>query len=438
MATTADVGDGQPLDQPEEDQRTGRRRTAAAGLIGVADQAVFSIGNMLFFLVLARQSTDNIFNLVATGMLVYESLQLALRGTFAQPASLLLPSMFSSRRARQLASGQLGYVLLLAMGCTLVVGVAELLLLSGFRLRILLGVSFLFIPIMFQEGVRAISFAMQRPKAALISDVTWTAIQLIGTIVLLSIGAATPGWLITLWGVGAAAGAVAGLASLHLVPRLRYVGDWLAAVEPLAGKLTVENLLSALQTQAVSWIVLGVVGPSGVGAIRGIRTLFGPANALRAGLRQAVLPILRRRIADDRQFVSRASAMAGLVIAVVGVVSGLIVILLPAGFGAELLGETFPAAQDLAAVYTVFIIGSAAVITCQIMLMADRLVGQVVRARAVLAATTLALVPIGAVVDGAFGALVAAAVAQLLSLPFWFGYVRRADLMPPNLSLERT
>lgn len=395
------------------------RRLLAVGGAGAIDQIVFSAGNMLFFLAVARQSDDEAFGLVATGMLLYESVQLALRGTFAQPASLIIPKA-EPAEARRLASGQLAFTLALAIGTALLVAAVELVVFSGERRTLLVSVALLFLPILFTEGVRSAAFALLRPAVALIVDSVWTGVQLVAFVVLFVSGQATTVALIAAWGVGAAVGAIAGLVILRVAPVPSALGGWLRAIRPISGRLTIENVLSAFQTHTISWVVLLVVGSVGVGAVRGVRTMFGPATALGAGLRQALVPYFRRRIDSDRAGVDRGAKLLGLTIASIAVVTAIAFWLLPASIGEQLLGDTFAASQDLALIFGAFVVTSGAVISRQVLLLAGGNLTEIVRSRIALAVLILLLVPVGVVVGDQFGAIAAAALATLVSLPIWF------------------
>jgi len=165
-------------------------RPRTTGLLGAFDQLVFSFGNLVFFFVLARETDMSTFGFVATGMLIYETTQLALRGLFAQSASLIFPTL-TGTRTRELARSMMSNVLAIAVAATVIVIGVERIFLNGDQLEIMNLVALLFVPIMLQEGTRSIAFATRRPAVALRSDLVWTAIQIVGSVVLISFDAAT-------------------------------------------------------------------------------------------------------------------------------------------------------------------------------------------------------------------------------------------------------
>ena len=406
-------------------------RAVRAGSLGAIDQGIFSLGNLAFFLVLGRETSAATFATVATGMLIYETIQLVTRGAFAQPAAIVLPTL-DSERANELAGSLLSAILRLATVVTILVAGIEWLVLEGTERNLMIWVALLFVPIMLQEGVRNIAFGTGRAMGAVKSDLVWTVMQVAGSAVLIVTEQATAGRLLGLWGAGAAVGAIVGLIALD-VRITRSARPWTSAAKEYAPKLTAENALSATQTHAVSWLVLAIVGSVGVGTIRGIRTLFGPANAMGAGLRAAILPVMRRQMSSNsgarafRAAGGLAAAIAGLAIVTAIAVAGL-----PMVWGEALLGETFESSQALAAPYGVLTVATAGVIASQVVLLSATQLRELIGARAILAVVTVVLVPIGASVWGTSGALWMAALATLLSMPAWILATRRVQTASTN------
>lgn len=398
--------------------RLRRTRAVRSGVIGVVDQVVFSVGNLCFYLVAASQNEASVFADVATGMLVYETIQLASRGLLFQSASLALPVMTASDQRRH-ADAFAGAVALFSAVVTVVLIASEVLITDGETQRSLILIALLTVPIMIEECARSLAFAIGRPGVALAADGVWTAVQLVGASVLLWTDRTSLPWLVGLWGGGAALGAVAGLGALGVRPRPRTVGLWLRTAAPTARGLTAENALSALQSHGMSWLILALVGPLGVGAVRAIRTLFGPANSAVAGLRAALLPVMRARAEELASSLPSTAARIGGVMAFASGLTTVVVVLLPSSAGEAILGDTFARARDLAVPFGLLTVLGSAVVASQMILLARRALARLIQLRLMLGLSTLAFVSAGAVLDDEFGAVTGAAIAVAVTIPFW-------------------
>ncbi len=156
-----------------------------------------------------------------------------------------------------------------------------------------------------------------------------------------------------------------------------------------------------------------------VGAIRGVRTLFGPANAAGAGARQAVLPLARQQIARSTRDAWRSCRLVGAAIATLGVLTTAAIMAVPDSWGVGLLGENFAPARELAVPYGLFVVATSLVVSSQLVLIASGQLGLLVRSRFVLAVATVVIVAVSAIEWGTRGAIVGAAAAVIVVMPAW-------------------
>ncbi|MEZ5380127.1 MAG: hypothetical protein R2733_26765 [Acidimicrobiales bacterium] len=381
--------------------------------LGAIDQGLFSLGNMLFYVALGRIATIEEFGLVAAAVLAYESLLLAVQSVFVQSPSLLLPEVEQHEQA-SLVSTALAFALAVGLvSCVVVISIGVVLDQS-----LLVVAGAVFAPLFAQEAARSLAFALRRPALAVLNDGVWTGIQ-IAVFVVSLVWSLSPEAIVVWWALGALAGAVCGVASLGLgLPRPSKVA--LGRLLRGTGSLTKENLLSAAQTHSIGWMVLVVAGPVGAGALRGVRTLFGPSNAMIAGMRSAGVPIMRGAASTGDLDGLRSPARRLLLVMVSAVsATGAAVLLLPERWGQVLLGDVFDEAVHLTPAFLAISLLRVPIVVGQMILLARRRVDALVAVRLRLTAVTVVGVALGVTLGGVNGAIVGGAIATALVLPSW-------------------
>lgn len=265
-----------------------RNRLARTAGVGVFDQAIYSVGNILLVLSLARVASPAEFGAFALLMTAYETLQLATRGLVIQPLALLSPD-----RRDGMLDGAAGLGLVVGAGIS---GLGLLLLWlassAGLSTAVMV-VGLTFGPLLVLEVCRASAFAADRGSLALVLDVVWTGAQVAVCGAVILTGTLTPIVAAGAWSAGCVIAAVIGVLALRAWPRITAIPGHLQHIRSLSSGLTKDNLLSAAQTHSFNWLVAALIGVTALGQLRILRAVFGIATVATAGLRVALTPLAR-------------------------------------------------------------------------------------------------------------------------------------------------
>jgi O-antigen/teichoic acid export membrane protein len=321
--------------------------------------------------------------------------------------------------ARSTGSGPLGLALNVGIvGCGLIGGIAFV----GppdFRNSLLaLGVVFPFITL--QDGARYVFFSEGRAWCALRSDLSWAAGQAAAIAVLYVSGASAAG-VIFAWGLGAAAGAAYGLCALHALPSPSAGIAWLRKSGHLSGWLAVQVAISQAAAQLSLVIVAGLIGRTGLGALRAGQALFAPVPLAAGFLFVVALPHMR--IERGKHAVARGVNMATALSAGAATIYAAIVIV----GGGTLLGLVFGEGFHS---YSTLLVPLGLATVAQALAMGPGLGIRSLRAGRAVAATQLAAVAAGlpaiiilALLAGVNGAAWGYSVqAIVLCATSWFAY----------------
>lgn len=271
----------------------GSRRVA----LTFADQAVSSGANFVTGVVIARLSGAADFGgyaLVLTAWLLVAGVHRAL---IAEPVTVASRATADARAI--VASGAAAEILLGAAVSTLLALAGLAALVTGSRLGpLMLALAPWFVFLLVQDYWRAMAFRVRRPELALVNDVIFAAVQFTAIAIFVGLGWRSPGFVITAWGMGAAAGALSGLrwfpvpAGLargwRLLGQLWHTSRWLIA-----------NFVTAFSSdQAYVAFVALLFSPDEYGGFRAAISLMGPAYVIAQAAGNLGLPEAVRR-ADD-------------------------------------------------------------------------------------------------------------------------------------------
>lgn len=316
-------------------------------LVTFADQGVSSISNFVAVAVAANVATAHEFgqfSLAYAGLLLFLGGQRALVGE-----TLLVRYSKAGRLTRQVASASLGATLLVAVPTVLLLLAGALL--SGSENALLWLVMAAASPfVLLQDSIRYLFICQGRPVLALLIDGIWA----VGSITAMLLTARSGGelWVVLgWWGVGAAAALVVGLILARSVPAVPSGVRWLALNKDFAFRYVAEFATLNASTFAVLYFLVFPLGAAGVGALRAAQLLFSPVNTVFSAIKTAVIPELVRTRGTDA-FRTRLVETLGIVLAL-SVGWGAAVLLLPAGAGEFVLGETWQNASELRWPYAV-------------------------------------------------------------------------------------
>ncbi len=262
-----------------------------------------------------------------------------------------------------------------------------------------------FIPLLVQDYWRAMAFQQRRPGLALANDVLFVAVQIAAIVLFLALGWRSPVWMITAWGLGGVAGALAGFRWFPFLLSAREGSRLAARLWPVSRWLLADVITSFASQQAYLAFVALLLPRADYGGFRAALNLMGPAIVIVHAAANLGLPEASRLAgADDRaglrRLARRLSGGSGLCIAVYGLVvavSGSYV--LRTVYGAE-FGRFGPLAMVVAleGVILVSVFGQT------IALKATGRTRALWRARLVVAATSLVLALVLVPWLGAIGA----------------------------------
>ena len=204
----------------------------------------------------------------------------------------------------------------------------------------------LILPALYLQDVwRFAFFALGRPSAALVNDLTWAFIQFTTLVLLRTSHHGTLQNFVLAWGAGAIGGALLGMVQVRLLPRPWLALSWVRRHWSLGGRFAGEFSMLFGSAQIV-FVFLGVTaGLAELGALRAGQVIFAPLQGLLNAVRLSVTSLavearVRGRLAL-RAFVLRLGGGLGIV-AVVCAISALVV---PTSVGRALLGDSWPGAH---------------------------------------------------------------------------------------------
>jgi O-antigen/teichoic acid export membrane protein len=272
--------------------------------------------------------------------------------------------------------------------------------------------------LMFQDLGRYLGFATARPGRSLLLDSVWLVVQIAGVVVLLAADLRTLTWFVVVW---AGSGAISGLLLLwqyrgHHIERtvawLRYT--W---------RFSWRYLISYSATQGSA-----LAGSSAVGALAGARQLGGvtgtvffarPFGTIQIAAVAATVAEISRSGGEPHVARRRASKITTLT-TVIALVNGAIMVALPDKIGHAILKDTWHVAQPMMLPTAVQLLALGVITGARAGLLGMRGIRRAMVIDVVSTVGVLGSTAIGAVINGALGALWGVALVQgALSIVWW-------------------
>jgi O-antigen/teichoic acid export membrane protein len=380
-------------------------------VLGILDQAISSATNFILVVLAARSLGIGDFGVFAAGLAAGLLAIGVNRSVTAEPLLVQQSSRSESERneAIRLALG-----LALANGVLAAVLAAPLLLIGGvigaIALVFALGAGALFI----QDTLRFAFFLNNRPNRAIATDGIWGIALVLGFWTLHLRVPMSAASFLALWVGSSMVATIAGLALGRYVPTWRgllsTIRDNWRVSRSFLGEFVTIRASGHLTLYAVGL----TAGSSGMGALKGGQTLYGPLTVVFGGLRAVMLPHAVRSLdTHNRQALWRVcvsvSGLAGL--AVIG--WALVALVLPDGLGEEILGDTWGNARRLVLPLGLWKLGSAWCLGALIGQRAMMAMRESLRTRMVVGILLLGGGLGGASLGGAVGAAWGLAVASM-------------------------
>lgn len=322
-------------------RRTSARVTLSWGLL---DQIVVSGSTFLFVIISARALSSSGLGSVAFAFEVYLVSVFAARGVAGDP----LTSRFSGLdRVKLRGPVRSAAAAALATGAAtgLVVAVA-----AGFAdppLRQVLLVAAAALPgLALQDFVRSALIVQGRVRAAFCNDTLWVVSQLVAMGLVIATEPSAP----ALYGAWAATGCMAALVGLVQLgcgfPRPRDIRGWLRETRGLWPYYLADNLVYSLTSLLLVIVVSATSGLAATAGFRVAMTVYAPLSLIGRGVISVTVAMLARR-RDDPVGVRRRALLISGGLTPLALGWGLLTLLIPAGAGVAVFGESWNFAEPL-------------------------------------------------------------------------------------------
>ncbi|HEY5879957.1 MAG TPA: hypothetical protein VIU11_13680 [Nakamurella sp.] len=388
----------------------------------VVDQGLSAASNFLLSVMVARAVDAEEFGAFAVAFLVYSITLAANRAMVGQPLQIT----FAAEGPRQFRSAVRS-----ALGATLLVGLVTggLLALAGWAVsgptgHALIALAVTLPGLLVQDICRMAFFAAGTPARAAAIDALWTLVMMVG--LTLGSGSAAGVWLpLLIWGGSGLLSGMLGLFLLGTLPRLRGAIRWALAQRRLTGYLLLEYALSQGLAQ-VGILMVGVLGTAaGVGALRAGQVLVGPLNILGTAAFMFAVPEVARRSTLSPAARQRFALSVSAVLGGIAVCYSALLLLLPDGWGEQLLGASWTGAQSVLLPTCVLAVSAAVAAGPVTMLYGMGLARVTLGVNLIRAPMLLVALLVAIPLWDAVGAAWALAAVETALLPIWFLRLRR-------------
>lgn len=278
-----------------------------------------------------------------------------------------------------------------------------------------------------QDYIRFALIVQRRARDTFVNDLLWTVIQVPLLVLAIVAGAGSPG-LLGAWAGAANIAAVVGLWQLRMLPGgPGSVRSWLGRHRALWPYYVLDNMIRQASILILVLVLSVTTSVAQVGAFRGAMLFYSPLTILSVGIVSVAVPELARRRTDPAA-VKRASLILGLGLAPLALVVAAILAVLPDAAGERMLGDTWKLASPLVVLAAGPTFASLFIIGVGIGIRALGAGREGVSARVLAAVVAAGFAGVGAVLDGAHGAMLALVFSAPLQMAAWWVLLRRAKV----------
>lgn len=409
-----------------------RNRFAASGLHrgmwSVIDQGTSALGNVILTLAVARAVQPKQLGAFSIAYVSYFLGLGLMRGLSLEPLLVCLDE--HGGNSRRHASGCALTLSFIFGGLLFVASAVTHGALHGSLLALSVCTPGLFL----QDACRYLLFSDHRPRAAAANDALWLLLQLAGFLVLYLRHAQSLESLILTWGACAAICSIVGLLQSRTAPLPLSLKAWILTNRKLGFPFAAEFLVYQGSGQLALLLVGAFAGLADLGALRASMALFGPLQVMAVGFSIGVLAEgTRLQISSPRRFQSLLIFYSG-GSALLGVMFGSLLTVVPASVGTELVGTSWPRVHQLVPSMTVFVSLwiAAAAPAAGLRVLRDPKRG--LSARTVTCTLLLLFALPGAVVWGVKGAVWGFAASQGFGLVLWWWELQQSRRRAGSMS----
>jgi O-antigen/teichoic acid export membrane protein len=294
---------------------------------------------------------------------------------------------------------------------------------------VVLAIAFLLPGLILQDYLRYALIVAGDARGTFFNDAFWLVVQIPLMLLTISLDGGSV-WLLIAWAGGGHLAALLGLAQARTwAGRPALVRPWLADHKDLWPYYTLDNMLRQASILLVVIALSIISSVAEVGAVRGALAFYAPLAILSRGIVGVAVPELARR-RDDPEKVRRASLALGFVLAPMALVVGALTLLIPDDVGRMLLGDSW----RLTAPLLLLAAGpSAAAQFTSGALVGIRALGAArdgLTARVIVSVLAAGCATVGAMIDGAQGAMLVLALSAPFQIATWWGLLNKAARAP--------
>jgi O-antigen/teichoic acid export membrane protein len=377
---------------------------------GVADQGMSSLTNFAVGIYVVHVLGAVQFGAFSLAYVTYGFALNASRGLATDPLMVRFSGtdLPTWRRAVASCTGTATLVGLAIGACVLAAGVV----LNGPPRAAFLALGLTLPGLLLQDSWRYSFFALGRGSQAFLNDTVW-GMALLAVLVYLRVTQNTDVfWFVFAWGATAAVAAAVGPLQARVMPRLSGAWEWLSRHRDLGPRYLAEgtSISAALQLRTYG---LGVIlGLAAVGIVQASSTVMGPITILFSGMALVAIPEAARVLGSSPRRLPLFGVLISTGLAAASLVWGVaLLVALPRGLGAWLLGPVWRPTYPLVLPQTIFNVGQAVSMGAGAGLHALGAARRSLRVMLLISATYLGFGLAGAVAGGTVGTVRGVAVA---------------------------
>jgi O-antigen/teichoic acid export membrane protein len=389
---------------------------------GVADQAVSSLTNFAVSIYVVRTLGAVQFGAFSLAYVTYGFALNASRGLGTDPLMVRFSGtdLPTWRRAVAGCTGT-ATVAGLAIGACIIAAAAVL---KGPAAAAFLALGLTMPGLLLQDSWRFSFFALGRGSRAFLNDMVWAVTLLPALLLLRRTGHADVFWFVFAWGATASVGAAVGPWQARVVPKLTGAWGWVSRHRDLGPRYLAEGLSNSVSGQLTTYGIGLILGLAVVGYVQAAKTLMGPVGILFLGMSLITLPEAARVLRRSPRHLPLVCMLTFGGLAAVVIVWGVVLLVaVPRGLGAWLLGPVWRPTYPLIVPQIVYYVGLAFAFGMGVGLHALGAARRSLRAVFISSVLSLNCSLVGAVADGAVGTVTGLAIAQWIVAPvFWWEF----------------
>jgi O-antigen/teichoic acid export membrane protein len=405
---------------------------------GVADQAVSSLTNFAVSIYVFRTLGAVQFGAFSLAYVTYAFALTASRGLATDPLLVRFSATDRAtwRRAVANCTGTATAVGLATGACVLVAAAV----LHGTASEAFLALGLTLPGLLLQDSWRYSFFAIGRGVQAFLNDMVW-ALALLPALVLVQVtGHENVFWFVLAWGAPAAVAAAVGPFQAGVIPRLTGAWTWLSRHRDLAPRYFAEGGIWSVVSQLRTYGIGLILGLAALGYVQAANTLMGPLTILWLGMSLVAIPEAARVLRSSPLRLPLFCLLLSGALAAAALAWGIVLLVaLPKGLGAAVLGSSWRPTYPLVLLQTVYFIGQIAGVGSFAGLHALGAARRSLRSMIIVSVTYLACSLAGAAVGGTIGTMRGAAAAAWIGMLIsWWQFraaLRESDQVPAGARL---